>query len=174
MQYMEGWGIAEAKMESIWTESIKIRKREPLPGDMEAPAVVIGAGLAGILTAYFLKQEGIRAVVLEADRIGSGQTKNTTAKITSQHNRVYDWLIRTFGYRMAEHYASANEAAIGEYERLIQDKGIDCDFSRCSAYLYSRYRVCSPLSLHQCARILFCQNASGTELCGCAGRGRET
>lgn len=125
-------------MESIWTESIEIRKREPLPGDMEAPAVVIGAGLAGILTAYFLKQEGIRAVVLEADRIGSGQTKNTTAKITSQHNRVYDWLIRTFGYRMAEHYASANEAAIGEYERLVQEKGIDCGFCRCPAYLYSR------------------------------------
>ena len=39
-------------MESIWMEETEIRKREPLPGDMEAEAVVIGAGLAGILTAY--------------------------------------------------------------------------------------------------------------------------
>lgn len=125
-------------MESIWMEDTKIRKREPLPGDMEVPAVVIGAGLAGILTAYYLKQAGIRAVVLEADRIGSGQTKNTTAKITSQHNLVYGRMIRTFGRRMAEHYANANEAAIGEYERLIQEKGIDCDFARCPAGLYSQ------------------------------------
>ena len=58
-------------------EETEIRKREPLPGDMEAEAVVIGAGLAGILTAYYLKQAGIRTVVLEADRIGSGRTKNT-------------------------------------------------------------------------------------------------
>ena len=124
-------------MESVWTEETKIGQREPLPGDMEVPAVIIGAGLTGILTAYYLKQAGIRAVVLETDRIGSGQTKNTTAKITSQHNLVYSRLIRTFGHRMAEHYASANEAAIGEYERLVLEKGIDCDFVRHPACLYS-------------------------------------
>ncbi len=125
-------------MQSVWSEDIKIRRREPLAGDMEVTAVVIGAGLAGILTAYYLKQAGIRVVVLEADRIGSGQTKNTTAKITSQHNLIYDRLIRSFGRPMAEHYAMANEAAIGEYDRLILEKGIDCDFVRCPAYLYSR------------------------------------
>lgn len=125
-------------MESVWVKGSEIGKREPVPGDMEAPVVVIGAGLAGILTAYYLKQEGIRAVVLEADRIGSGQTKNTTAKITSQHNLIYSRLIRTFGTRMAEHYAGANEAAIGEYEKLIREKGIDCGFVRCPAYLYSQ------------------------------------
>ena len=128
-------------MESVWMEDTKIRRREPLSRDMEVPAVVIGAGLTGILTAYYLKQEGIRAVVLEADRIGSGQTKNTTAKITSQHNLVYDGMIRTFSRRMAEHYANANEAAIGEYERLIREKGIDCDFVRCPAYLYSKTKT---------------------------------
>ncbi len=128
-------------MESVWMEDTKIRRREPLSRDMEVPAVVIGAGLAGILTAYYLKQEGIRAMVLEADRIGSGQTKNTTAKITSQHNLVYDVMIRTFGRGMAEHYANANEAAIGEYERLIREKGIDCDFVRCPAYLYSKTKT---------------------------------
>lgn len=125
-------------MQSIWTEEVKLRKREPLPGDMEIPVVVIGAGLAGILTAYYLNQAGIRSVVLEADRIGSGQTKNTTAKITSQHNLVYARIIKMFGSRMAEHYANVNETAIGEYERLISEKGIDCDFVRCPAYLYSR------------------------------------
>ena len=130
--------ITEAKMKSVWMDGSSIGKREPLSGDMEVPVVVIGAGLAGILTAYYLKQEGIRAVVLEADRIGSGQTKNTTAKITSQHNLIYSRIIRTFGRRMAEHYARANEAAIGEYERLVREKGIDCDFVRCPACLYSQ------------------------------------
>lgn len=48
------------------------------------------------MTAYYLKAESIRAVVLEADRIGSGQTQNTTVKITSQHNLIYGRIIRTF------------------------------------------------------------------------------
>ena len=124
-------------MESVWMKHMEIRKREALSGDREAPVVVIGAGLAGILTAYYLEQAGIRALVLEADRICSGQTKNTTAKITSQHNLVYDYLIRTFGRSMAEHYARVNEEAIREYERLIGEKAIDCDFVRCPACLYS-------------------------------------
>lgn len=125
-------------MKSIWTEDTEIRKREALKEDMETEAVVIGAGLAGILTAYYLGQAGIRTVVLEADRIGSGQTKNTTAKITSQHNLLYEKMIRTFGHGMAAHYARANEAAIDEYERLIAEKGIACDFTRGPACLYSR------------------------------------
>lgn len=125
-------------MGSIWTAETKIRRRESLPGDMEAEAVVIGAGLTGILTAYYLKMAGISTVVLEADRIGSGQTKNTTAKITSQHNLIYDWLLQTYGSRMTFAYANANENAIDEYEKLIQEKKIDCDFVRCPAFLYSQ------------------------------------
>ena len=125
-------------MGSIWTAETEIRSREPLSGDISVEAVVIGAGMAGILAAYYLQRAGITVAVLEADRIGSGQTKNTTAKITSQHNLIYDSLIRTFGNRMAEHYARANEEAIGEFERLILEKGIECNFVKCPAFLYSR------------------------------------
>ena len=125
-------------MESIWMAETKIRRRNHLPEDLEAEAVVIGAGLAGVLTAYYLQKAGIQTVVLEADRIGSGQTKNTTAKITSQHNLIYDRLIRTLGSRMAFAYAWANEKAIEEYEKLISEKKISCDFIRCPAYLYSK------------------------------------
>lgn len=126
------------KTESIWMSETKTGHRETLPGDMETTVAVIGAGLAGILTAYYLQQAGLKVIVLEADRIGSGQTGNTTAKITSQHSLVYDSLIRAFGRQMAEHYAHANESAIREYEKLIRTKGIDCNFVRCPAFLYSR------------------------------------
>lgn len=125
-------------MESIWTVETEIEKREPLAGDLETQAVVIGAGMAGVLTAYYLEEAGIHAVVLEADRIGSGQTKKTTAKITSQHGLIYDRLSRTFGADMAKHYAQANEAAIKAYEQLVLNLEIDCDFVRCPAYLYSQ------------------------------------
>ena len=126
-------------MKSIWTAETKIRNRESLPGDIDTEALVIGGGLAGILTAYYLKQAGIDTVVLEADRIGSGQTKNTTAKITSQHGLIYDRLLRTLGSKKAEQYARANENAIDEYEKLIREKEIDCDFVRCPACLYSQF-----------------------------------
>ena len=63
----------------------RIKERESLKGDIRADVAVIGGGMAGILAAYTLEREGVHTVVLEAERIGGGQTKNTTAKITSQH-----------------------------------------------------------------------------------------
>ena len=75
--------------ESIWSRTTKIPPRRPLPGDVTADAAVIGAGMAGMLTAFLLSRRGISVIVLEADRIAGGQTKNTTAKITSQHGLFY-------------------------------------------------------------------------------------
>lgn len=124
-------------MESIWSKTVKIEERPPLTSDITVEAAVIGGGLAGILTALFLKEQGIQAVVLESDRIGSGQTKNTTAKITAQHDLIYDGLINTAGLRKAKQYASANMQAINEYRRIITENNIDCDFLECPAYLYS-------------------------------------
>lgn len=124
-------------MESIWSKEVSFEKRSPLYQDLKADVVIIGAGIAGLLTAYFLKERGIRAVILEADRICGGQTKGTTAKITSQHHLIYDRLIRCYGEEKARHYASVNEWAIREYARIIEEKRIACDFVKCSANLYS-------------------------------------
>lgn len=124
-------------MESIWSETVTIAPRESLSGDSEVDVAVIGAGMAGILTAYYLQQRGKKVVVLEADRIASGQTRNTTAKITSQHGMCYQRLIRQLGSEKAALYAKAHEEAISEYEHLIRNKNIDCHFERLSSYLYS-------------------------------------
>lgn len=123
-------------MESIWSKSCRIEEREALRGELRCDIAVIGAGMAGILTAYQLQQAGFRVAVLEAERIASGQTRNTTAKITSQHGLKYAGLISSLGLAGAKAYADANEAAIREYRRLAEEKGIDCELESCDAYVY--------------------------------------
>ena len=123
-------------MESIWSKNTEIREFPTLSEDLSVDVAVIGGGLCGILTAFRLQELGIRTVVLEASRIGSGQTKNTTAKITSQHNLIYDRLCREFNVEKAQQYANANQRAIQEYRRIV-DLGIDCQFEECPACLYS-------------------------------------
>lgn len=123
-------------MESIWTESCQIQERKPLSGDIKAEIAVIGAGIAGLLTASALQRAGRQVVVLEANRIASGQTRNTTAKITSQHGMMYRKLIDTLGRNRAKQYAMANEAAIEEYRRLIAEESIHCSFEERNAYVY--------------------------------------
>ena len=125
-------------MESIWAESSQFKEREPLRGDIRAEIAVIGAGIAGLLTASALQKAGRQVVVLEANRIASGQTRNTTAKITSQHGMIYRKLIGALGKDRAKQYAMANEAAIEEYRRLITGENINCSFEERNAYVYGR------------------------------------
>ncbi len=124
-------------MDSIWTSSCKIQRRESLDKDIETEAAVIGAGMAGILTAYKLKEKGIETVVLEGDRIAGGQTKKTTAKITSQHGYAYERLITDFGEERAKQYADANRKAIKEYAEIIDENIISCNYEVKPAFLYS-------------------------------------
>ena len=123
---------------SYWKDTETIRERHCLPGDMNIDTVIIGGGMAGILTAYFLKQKGKECIVLEAGRIGSGQTRNTTAKVTSQHDLIYADLIKAKGEKQARQYAQANEKAIEEYRSVIHKMNIECDWEDCSSYLYTQ------------------------------------
>ena len=133
-----GGGAADAEMGEAGEDRGHVSAVEAEEtGSSHRHVIVIGAGMAGILIAYYLKEQGIDVLVLEANEIASGQTERTTAKITSQHGLKYDKLIRTVGMKKAKLYAEANEAAIREYERLIRDQGIDCQFERLPAYLYS-------------------------------------
>ena len=75
--------------------------------------LIIGGGIAGLLCAYFLEQAGVSYVLVEADRICGGITKDTTAKITAQHGLIYDKLIREFGLEKARLYLQANQKALG-------------------------------------------------------------
>ena len=124
-------------MESIWSKTVEMQQFPSLSGDLTAQVAVIGGGLAGINIAYELNRRGVDVVVLEAKSIGSGQTRNTTAKITSQHDLMYASLVRDFGEERALQYAKANESAIEAYKAVIEEKQIDCDFVALPAYLYS-------------------------------------
>lgn len=120
---------------SIWEKETKLPQFEALKGDLKTDVLIVGGGLAGLLCAYFLEQKGVNYVLVEADRICSGVTANTTAKITSQHSLIYEKLINQFGIEKAGMYYEANEQAVEKYRALC--KNISCDFEEKDSYVYS-------------------------------------
>jgi len=124
-------------MESVWSSEVKFKKRETLNRNIECDVLIIGAGMAGLLTAYMLSKSGREVVVIDARSTAGGVTKNTTAKITSQHDLIYDSIIKEFGEEGARQYARANELAIKKYTQIITEENIDCDFEYKDAYLYT-------------------------------------
>ena len=143
-------------MDSIWTKTASLPAFPTLAGDLKADVAVIGGGLAGILTAYRLRQSGASVVVLEADRVGQGQTGGTTAKLTAQHGLCYQRLMEDLGEEAAGRYARSQTAAVSRLRQLVQEKDISCDFQDCTAFLYTtgapgplerEYRACRKLRL---------------------------
>ena len=143
-------------MESIWTDTAALPAFPMLEGHLQADVAVIGGGLAGILTAHLLRQEGVNVILLEANQIGSGQTGGTTAKLTAQHGLNYHQLMQTLGPETAGQYARANLDAVERFRQLVQEWNIDCDFQDCTSFLYAtespkllqeEYNACSKLGM---------------------------
>ena len=111
-------------MDSIWNKTCKREKRPALAGETRADVAVIGGGITGILTVWQLEQAGIHTVILEADQIGGGQTKNTTAKITSQHGMFCNRFLEKKGEEKAKNYVQANQDAVEELRELSGKKGL--------------------------------------------------
>lgn len=140
--------------ESIWEKGVVLQSREKLTKRIMVDTAVIGGGMAGILTACLLQEKGISCVVLEANRIGGGQTGGTTAKVTSQHHLIYDKLIKSRGLDIAEQYARANQGAIENYRRLIVSRKIACDWTEAPAYLYTQNNLAALQKECEAARML--------------------
>ena len=128
-------------MKSIWTKTTVSPSFPSLEGDKKTDVLVIGGGLTGILCTYFLQKQGVNTILLEASRIGSGTTKNTTAKITSQHGLIYHKLKNMLGLEKAGLYLKINELALEQYRQL--GTTFDCDFEEKDNYVYSS--ACSKL-----------------------------
>ena len=121
-------------MKSIWKEVSKLPEFPQLKNDIKTDVLIIGGGIAGVLTAYHLHKKGINYVLVEKGRICNGVTPNTTAKITFQHGLIYHKILKNYGPETAQKYFIANKNAFERYAELC--KSIDCDYEIKDNYVY--------------------------------------
>ena len=122
-------------MKSLWENETVRPEFCVQDGDKRTDVLIVGGGIAGILCAYKLKNEGVDCLLVEKDRICAGVTGCTTAKISSGHGLIYDKLIKSFGEERARMYLEAQISAGREYEDLC--KTIDCNYEKKDSYVYS-------------------------------------
>ncbi|MGD1852625.1 MAG: FAD-dependent oxidoreductase [Leptolyngbyaceae cyanobacterium] len=123
---------------SFWIESTLPSSYPALTEDISVDVAIVGGGLVGITTAKLLKQAGKTVAVLEAERVGSGVSGHTTAKISALHQLIYADLIDQIGKEKAKIYAESNQAAVEKLASLIHTENIDCDFTRQDVYTFAR------------------------------------
>lgn len=122
---------------SVWMQTGEIPVRAALAANVETDVCVVGAGIAGMTTAYLLLQEGRSVVVLDDGPIGGGQTERTTAHITNAIDDRYVLIEDWHGQEGARLAAASHTAAIDRIERIVTLEKINCDFERLDGYLFA-------------------------------------
>src|SRR5215831_7068984 len=110
---------------SVWMATEPAPDRPALDGDFRADVCVVGAGIAGLSTAYLLAREGKSVVVLDDGPIGSGQTRRTTAHLSNAIDDRYVEIERVHGAEGAKRAAASHSAAIDRIESNVADEAID-------------------------------------------------
>lgn len=181
-------------MNSLWLNKKTKDNFPKLEKNLETDVCIIGGGIFGISTAYYLSQNGYNVVILERDRIANKVTGHTTAKITSQHGLIYHYLLNQYGKEFARKYYLANQKSIQQIEKIITQNQIECDFERQNSCVYTinqsemekideelqalkelLYRkqyckskiccTCKPLSIYKFSWSILCKDVSEFFLC---------
>ncbi len=108
-----------------------------LDDDEYADVCIVGAGIAGLTTAYWLSRLGKSVIVLDDGPIVSGETKRSTAHLATALDSSYvelEWLHGEGGARLA---AESHAAAIDQIEQIVFEEKIDCEFERLDGYLFT-------------------------------------
>jgi glycine/D-amino acid oxidase-like deaminating enzyme/nitrite reductase/ring-hydroxylating ferredoxin subunit len=121
----------------VWSEVGPAPARPRLEENLEADVAIVGGGITGITTAALLTAAGRRVVVLEARRIGKGETFKTTAHLTEALDVRYHRLESRFGEAGAKLAAEGQRAAIDRIARFVQELSIACDFRRVPGFLFA-------------------------------------
>jgi glycine/D-amino acid oxidase-like deaminating enzyme/nitrite reductase/ring-hydroxylating ferredoxin subunit len=121
---------------SVWMATAEVPPQNSLNADAEADVCIVGAGIAGMTTAYLLAREGKSVVVIDDGPVAGGETSRTTAHIVNALDDRFYELERLHGEQGARLAAESHSAAIDKIEAIISEEKIDCDFRRLDGYLF--------------------------------------
>jgi glycine/D-amino acid oxidase-like deaminating enzyme/nitrite reductase/ring-hydroxylating ferredoxin subunit len=122
---------------SVWAATTAEAQVSPLAENASAHVCIIGAGIAGLTTAYLLAKEGKAVIVLDDGPIGGGMTARTTAHLTNALDDRFSELERLFGEEGSGLAAQSHTIAIDRVEEIIHHEKIDCEFERLDGYLFT-------------------------------------
>lgn len=121
---------------SFWLDTVDTLSFPPLADDARANVCIVGAGIAGMTTAYLLARAGKAVIVIDDGPIGGGETGRTTAHLCNALDDYYSRIARLFGDSGARLAAESHTAAIQRIAAIVELEDIDCDFEWLDGFLF--------------------------------------
>lgn len=125
------------KEQSYYSKNSKRLLYPTLKNDLHCDVVIVGGGLTGILSAYYLKDSGLNVVVLESDTYLNKTSGRSTGKVTVLQGLMYQELVKHYGLETAKRYYHSNLEALEEVKNIIDKERIRCDSYVVDHYVYT-------------------------------------
>lgn len=127
-----GKSVSEYRGLSYWHDSVPddLSPRAPLPGGGDADVAIVGGGLTGLWTAYYLgeRDPSLRIVVLEKHIVGFGASGRNGGWCSALFPSSAASLASAHGRDAAIAMRAAMVDTVNEVDRVTRAEGIDCDF----------------------------------------------
>lgn len=124
------------KTDSLWNLTVDVPGHTAIEPGQHVDVCVVGAGIAGMTTAFLGAREGRTVIVLDDGPIGGGETGRTTAHLSYALTDRYFELEQMHGETGARLAAESHAAAIDLIESIVHSESIGCDFARVDGYLF--------------------------------------
>lgn len=107
---------------------------------VQADVVIIGAGLAGLSSAYYLRKadDSLRVVVLEADHVGYGASGRNFGSVPQLARSEVSLITRLVGADETRFIIDHQARMLDDFEALLAAESISCEFERSSVLLVAR------------------------------------
>ena len=128
--------VGNERSRSLWMDVEVAPDASPLDQDISVDTVVIGAGIAGLSTAYELASQGQKVAVLDRGKIGMGMTARTTAHLSANNDDTFKTFIDRRGEKLARDFYQSQQAAIDRIDTIQSSESIACDFRRVDGFLF--------------------------------------
>ncbi len=125
------------KYTSIWLKDKYDNKIKKLNKDIETDVLIIGGGITGLSTLYFLKDSNLKITLVDSDLIGHGTTSKSTAKINYLQEHIYYDIANKYDIDTAKLYYDSQIEAINKLKDIIKKENIECNLEKVSSYVYT-------------------------------------
>lgn len=121
---------------SLWEKYLDDVSFSSLKQNIEVDTLIIGGGIAGLTTLYYLKDLSSICLV-DASLIGVGVTKNTTGKLNYLQGMIYTKLTKNISKEAAIRYLHSQKDAILLLKEIVEKEKIKCDLEEVVSYVFT-------------------------------------
>lgn len=123
---------------SIWEDTKESKIKVDKKINLDTDVLIIGGGISGISTAYFLMNSNKKVTLIDKGLIGMGVTCKTTAKLNYLQGIIYQQIEKVFDKKTSKLYFDSQVDAIDLVRKIVKKEKIECDLEECDSFIFTK------------------------------------